>query len=310
MTPARKALDPQTEREVASLAHFLTLHALSQSADFDRRALTFQGGTSLALAWASPRFSEDLDFIAGDVRPDQLSDAMHLVAREVQHAIMPFYPGAKVELVDRSGAGKQLATFQINVSLPDTLGKVKVKTEFWQVPKGKADQYEGVHRALAPKGGATLHTTVRPIFNVATPRQIFYDKLNAIAHRGRLKPRDVFDVWYLTTQLHDASADADDRFSADKEFGDVPAFLFSMGYTASLYDRTAYDAIDGLRKFVEMSNAELMASMERGLKPWIAPAMWNAMWPHTVEEMVDVTKRHCAMAVAVLIANRPSVDAT
>ncbi|WP_454740378.1 nucleotidyl transferase AbiEii/AbiGii toxin family protein [Cupriavidus necator] len=244
MAPSRKALDPQTEREVASLAHFLTLNALSQSADFDRHSLTFQGGTSLALAWASPRFSEDLDFIAGNVRPEQLSEAMHLVAREVQHAIVPFYPGAKVDLADKSGKGKQLAMFQIGITLPDVVGKVKVKTEFWQVPPDKAAHYEGVHRTLAPSGGATLYTTVRPIFNVATPKQIFFDKLNAIAHRGRLKPRDVFDVWFLTTQLRDGSAETGQAFNADKVFGDVPEFLTWMDNTAALYDQTAFDAIE------------------------------------------------------------------
>lgn len=305
MTPARKALDPQTERDVASLAHFLTLNALSQSTDFDRRSLTFQGGTSLALAWASPRFSEDLDFIAGDVRPEQLSEAMQLVAREVQHAITPFYPGATVDLADKSGKGKQLAMFQIGITLPDTVGKVKVKTEFWQVPQDKAAHYEGVHRALAPKGGATLYTTVRPIFNVATPRQIFYDKLNAIAHRGRLKPRDVFDVWYLTTQLRDASVELSEQLNADKEFGDVPEFLAAMENTAALYDQTAFGAIAGLQDLVNKSNEELMANMEVGLKPWIAPAMWNAMWPQTVQEMVNVTKRHCSRAIEILLENAP-----
>lgn len=306
MTPTRKALDPQTERDVASLAHFLTLNALSQSTDFDRRALTFQGGTSLALAWASPRFSEDLDFIAGDIRPDQLSEAMQLVAREVQHAIIPFYPGATVDLADKSGNGKQLAMFQIGITLPDTVGKVKVKTEFWQVPLDKAAHYEGVHRALAPKGGATLYTTVRPIFNVATPRQIFYDKLNAIAHRGRLKPRDLFDVWYLSTQLRDfSSAEAIAQINADKEFGDVPEFLSAMENTAALYDQTAFDAIAGLQDLVSKSNEELMASMELGLKPWIAPAMWSAMWPQTVQEMVIVTKQHCSRAIEILIENAP-----
>ncbi|WP_042875580.1 nucleotidyl transferase AbiEii/AbiGii toxin family protein [Cupriavidus necator] len=305
MAPSRKALDPQTEREVASLAHFLTLNALSQSADFDRHSLTFQGGTSLALAWASPRFSEDLDFIAGNVRPEQLSEAMHLVAREVQHAIVPFYPGAKVDLADKSGKGKQLAMFQIGITLPDVVGKVKVKTEFWQVPPDKAAHYEGVHRTLAPSGGATLYTTVRPIFNVATPKQILFDKLNAIAHRGRLKPRDVFDVWFLTTQLRDGSAETGQAFNADKVFGDVPEFLAWMDNTAALYNQTAFDAITGLQDLVEKPNEELMASMEVGLKPWIAPAMWNAMWPQTVQEMVDVTKLHCSRAVTILIENAP-----
>ncbi|WP_342051212.1 MULTISPECIES: nucleotidyl transferase AbiEii/AbiGii toxin family protein [unclassified Cupriavidus] len=306
MTPTRKALDAHTERDLASLAHFLTLNALSQSIDFDRRALTFQGGTSLALAWASPRFSEDLDFIAGDVGPEQLSEAMQLVARQVQHAITPFYPGATVDLLDKSGKGKQLAMFQIGIALPNTVGKVKVKTEFWQVPPDKAANYEGVQRALAPKGGPTLYTTVRPIFNVATPRQIFYDKLNAIAHRGRLKPRDVFDVWYLTTQLRDPSAEAVEQINADKEFGDVPEFLLAMENTAALYDQTAFDAIAGLQHLVSTSNEEMMAEMELGLKPWIAPAMWSAMWPQTVQEMVDVTKRHCSHAVEILIGNAPA----
>lgn len=306
MTSVRRGLDPQTEREVASLAHFLTLNALSQSADFDRRALTFQGGTSLALAWASPRFSEDLDFVAGDVRPEQLSEAMHLVARQVQHAIQPFYPGATVDLGDKSGKGKQLAMFQIGISLPEVIGKVKVKTEFWQVTPDKAAHYEGVNRALSPAGGATLYTTVRPIFNVATPRQIFFDKLNAIAHRGRLKPRDVFDVWYLSTQVRQSSEEPDAAAGIDGVFADVPGFLDSMHSTAALYDRTGFEAISGLQEFVDMPEEEIMSHMETGLKPWIAPAMWNSMWPGTVREMVDVTKRQCSRAIKVLEENGPA----
>jgi hypothetical protein len=291
---------------VASLAHFLTLNALSQSADFHRHALTFQGGTSLALAWASPRFSEDLDFIAGGVGPQQLSEAMHLVAREVQRAIAPFYPGAQVDLADKSGNGKQLAMFQVGVTLPGVVGKVKVKTEFWQVTSDKADHYQRVHRSLAPAGGATLYTTVRPIFQVATPKQIFFDKLNAIAHRGRLKPRDVFDVWFLTTQLRQGAGEGPEAFDAAAVFADVPEFLESMDNTAALYNQTGAEAIPGLQGFVDMPLAEVMKSMESGLRPWIAPAMWNSMWPHTVQEMVEVTKRHCSRAIDLLVENGPA----
>ncbi|QYY33613.1 nucleotidyl transferase AbiEii/AbiGii toxin family protein (plasmid) [Cupriavidus pinatubonensis] len=291
---------------MASLAHFLTLNALSQSADFHRHALTFQGGTSLALAWASPRFSEDLDFIAGGVRPEQLSEAMHLVAREVQRAIAPFYPGAQVDLADKSGNGKQLAMFQIGVTLPGVVGKVKVKTEFWKVPDEKAAQYQRVHRALAPAGGASLYTTVRPIFQVATPKQIFFDKLNAIAHRGRLKPRDVFDVWFLTTQLRQGAEESPEAFDAAAVYADVPEFLESMDNTAALYDQAGTEAIPGLQAFVEMPMEEVMAHMETGLRPWIAPAMWNSMWPDTVRQMVDVTKLQCSRAIKLLVENGPA----
>lgn len=58
--PGRRFMRPVVEKE---LLHYDILFALDREKLLDR--LTFQGGTSLRLCHGAPRFSEDLDFVAG-----------------------------------------------------------------------------------------------------------------------------------------------------------------------------------------------------------------------------------------------------
>lgn len=271
-----KPLDAETERDVAALTHALVIDGIARRTNWTIKELVFQGGTSLALAWNSPRFSEDLDFVVA--KGLNLSDEMRKVARHVEEGLMPHYPGARLDLKDKVRPEKQNGVFYFDVVLAGVLGNVKVKAEFWQVDPEKVIEYQGTYSQIDGR------CNVKPMFAVATPEQLYIDKINAIANRDRLKWRDLFDLWFLKTQQGK-------RIS--EKLDEPEKFVEMLEACASLYDKTARDAIDGLQRFTDKDTDSLVELAETQLKPWLPDYMWSRIWPDTVREMAVLAKTEC-----------------
>lgn len=70
---------------VKEILHYEILYALTQSGAAAQ--LTFQGGTALRLCYQGTRYSEDLDFAAGDAfKPDAMVPFADLLRREIGDA--------------------------------------------------------------------------------------------------------------------------------------------------------------------------------------------------------------------------------
>lgn len=264
MATPQRHLSPAEHRQIASESHLLVLDGLACKTSWSVEDVVFQGGTSLALAWNSPRFSEDLDFVA---RNDlKLSEAMQTIGQHVQEKLNEKYPGAIVEIKEK-GEG-QNSNFMVAVSLPNVLGKVKIKTEFWKVDNEHIQSYDGSIKEVAARGNIT------PTVPVASPDQIFADKMVALGARPRLKWRDVFDVWYLDGIGHANVAQNPQQF------------ITYFENTLAMYNTAPDDVKHKWQELLNTPNDELVQLASRDLQPWISQQLWETLEGNKVEQMV------------------------
>lgn len=270
------------QRLIASEGHVWILDGLSQKTSWKVEDIVFQGGTSLALAWDSPRFSEDLDFVA---RSDlDFISSMKKVAKHLQNGLQHNFLGASVKLKfkeeENPHQADQNMVFTFVISIPNVLGNVKIKTEFWKVAPELIKSYDGEYRLLAKRG------TVKPLFGVASQEQIFFDKLIALGGRERLKWRDIFDLWYLDA----AGVPQAEQLKPEK-------FVEYLENTLSLYNTAPQKINDNWVNLLNRSNEEIVGLAERDLKPWLSEDLWGKLYPKEVENMVLSMKEKLKLAV-------------
>jgi hypothetical protein len=186
----------------------MLLDSLMASGSWDSDSLRFQGGTSLSLVYGSPRFSEDLDFIAGSF--SGLNRMLSGAANRMKQTLRTALPGAEVKFGRRdedpeSFEAKNPRTFTVTVSHADWHRAVKIKVEFWVCDPAAVAAYEAKvlpARVLAAALDKNpLRTVISPVLvPAATLEEICVDKLHALVGRQYLKHRDVFDLFWLEQQ--------------------------------------------------------------------------------------------------------------
>lgn len=279
MAPKQVPLTPDLERRVASEAHWFALAALNRESGLGLDSLVFQGGTSLALAYASPRFSEDLDFLLAREKADDLGRTVDRVGRHVEDNLQIQWPGVKVSVKSRVRDDNPNALFHLSVALPGVLGHVLVKLEFWRIPQVQLAPYLKAHTPLHhPPRVAT-------IAGVARPEQLLVDKITALAHRDRLKWRDLFDLWFLLAK----NGEPRRLLASAAQLGE------RLGQSGALYGKTGADTAEGLQRFLAIPEEDIIRRAEQGLKPWLTPELWAQLWPDTVAVMAQ-TARQAARA--------------
>ena len=168
--------------------------------------IIFQGGTALRWVYGGMRFSEDLDFVTN------LSKAAieKILRGAFQHTergcIAQFGPG-QME-VKRTGKRKE-ATKLFYVYRPEAeRERIAVKLEFETLKAGHQPEFvRFVLRDLPLVGGLiTAGRLIMPysssVLVAETPQEIFSDKIRALYERKYLKGRDVYDIWWMRTQLN------------------------------------------------------------------------------------------------------------
>lgn len=178
--------------------HVAVLEALMASRRWQPGDLIFQGGTSLHLAHGSPRYSEDLDFLVkSSLKLASVSEAM-----QARLASMPWVPLDMALSVSAPKPNKNPHTFDVSLLGPSVVGAVRVKVELWQAPTDAmqplAVVVAPVRLIVGPAAGAQAFVPT------LSQQEIFVDKVFAVAARRYLKPRDVFDLWWLQQQRGDA----------------------------------------------------------------------------------------------------------
>lgn len=148
------------------------------------KKLIFKGGTALRLAYQSPRFSDDLDFSAkGKI---SLSEA-----RKVLDDICLKFPQVKIEefYAKRFAIFALLKIKETFLNYPFTL-KVEISTraERWLINKNFTLKVLG-----------TDASNLSALAQIADLNHILSDKYDAV--KRRKKPRDFFDIWYISQLL-------------------------------------------------------------------------------------------------------------
>ncbi len=164
------------------------LHAVSRY----RRALVFKGGTALYKFHGLDRFSEDLDFVHGKRRLD-LEKVRDRVVRSCEllglGCVLGRFDRYRNEInMDLSfrgplydGRKESLTRVAFNVSLRES--PQEVETSFHTSPYREVPAFE-------------LH--------VMSAREMMAEKVRAIMTRD--KPRDVYDLWFLSRKRVDLDA--------------------------------------------------------------------------------------------------------
>lgn len=195
----RRPITPEEKHLWAEMAQLLLLEALSESSGWSSKDLIFHGGTALHLAWSSPRFSEDLDFLMNRDLLATMGDTMRGAVERMQRHILRLDAGLKVELKDKSSS--RMGRFTIALSKVGVIGKAIVKSEFWGVNDEYLAQYKMSQRVpIMPESMTANGMLVRlhcPL-PTATMDSIFVDKLVAMANRPYTKWRDIFDLWWIS----------------------------------------------------------------------------------------------------------------
>ena len=189
MSAKKRTLSSQEEAQWREVLQTATLAALMNSRRWEPGDLAFRGGTSLHLAHGSTRFSEDLDFLVrGGLSLKGLS-------REV-HKKLALPPGVPADLsvsVSPSKDERNPHSFYVTLAGPQVLGSAKVKVELWQAPSAALSPLVLKVSTIRSSAGQAFVPTL-------TLEEIFADKVYALGGRDRIKPRDVFDVWWLCEQ--------------------------------------------------------------------------------------------------------------
>ncbi len=149
--------------------------------------LAFQGGTCLHMAHGSARFSEDLDFmIRGGVSLDGLAGAIQRRLR-----LPPGTPQDLAISVTPGRGERNPHAFMVTLSGPGVIGSAKVKIELWQTDAAIMKSLQIMVSTITSPAG--IQTFVPAI----TLDEIVAAKVYALGARDHLKPRDVFDLWWL-----------------------------------------------------------------------------------------------------------------
>ncbi len=146
------------------------------------RYLIFKGGTALRLTYSSPRFSEDLDFsLTKDVLKGKFSSL-------VKKIITPFSDLSLTDLEEKHYT--YLAEIKVTPNYLPYPFRIKV-----EISKREIKHYQWELRLLSSPA-----TVVQVMGQVATLKQIYKDKLACL--KGRTKPKDLFDLWYVCQKLN------------------------------------------------------------------------------------------------------------
>lgn len=201
---AKRRLMPDEVSDLRQALQIAVLDALMASRRWQPGELIFQGGTGLHLAHGSPRYSEDLDFL---VESSLNLDALGKAIQGRLGAIDWLPVGTALTASEGKGENNPRRIVTI-LAGPEVIGTVRVSVELWQTAAMAMSSVKFVVAAVRmARGPAAGIQTFVPTAELA---EIFADKVFALGGRPYLKPRDVFDLQWLSAHENIGPITADD----------------------------------------------------------------------------------------------------
>lgn len=271
---AKRVLSAAESFALRQSLQVVTLDALMASRRWSPGDLIFQGGTSLHLAHGSPRFSEDLDFLVGS------SLNLDAIAESTRKGLAgtAWIPKDADLTVTKAKEGKNLHSFVVSIGGEQVLGAVRVKIELWRTDPttmaGIKTVVSPVRLASGPGAG------MQAFVPTAQTSEIYADKVFALVARPYLKPRDIFDLHWLTqNEEHVCSVD-DLRVRLATYPNETPA-----GWLAKA----------GARRAELMESAALV---QKDLQRWL-PSSWP-LTSAAVAQMLEAAVQALDLGVALM----------
>lgn len=275
-------LSPVIEKEIV---HYEVLQSLSKHGLLDD--LAFQGGTCLRLCYGSERYSEDLDFAAGDAFDDLDIDSF---GKALESDLLKTYDvrvrvKAPAPLDDSGGVGMRRWTIIVDTAeeRPDIPAQ-RIKLEIASVPSHTSTvrQVNLNYPGLPSSYGQTL-------VRCQEIEEIMADKLFSFAvTEGYVRHRDLWDIpWLATRPLFDIAA--------------VPA-LFEMKHGDYRCDRPIADVVAAgrARAAATIDSSKFLEQMRRFLAPGAyGRTVASAEYREAMRAHVDGAYRDVARALGI-----------
>lgn len=167
--------------------------------------IIFQGGTALRWVYGAARFSEDLDFVT-TLSIEKLNIILSgSYTKILNSCIAQFGPGQMEQQVKKSRKSA-LKTFWI-YRPNDQRERIAVKIEFELLKSSEQPDLQfHVLRDLPQVAGLVSSGELflpytSSIIVAETPEEILSDKIRALFERKYIKGRDIYDVWWMVSQL-------------------------------------------------------------------------------------------------------------
>ena len=155
------------------------LENLSKSELSER--VIFYGGTAIRLAYKGPRFSEDLNFIfKNQTKKD---------AKELENILNKVSKNNEGILLEEIHDKRNTLFGLVHISNPLLKHSIRIKLEISK----KAHKQESAYIMLNSPA-----SILNPIIRTSTLKSLIQNKLLAIKMRN--KPRDWFDLWFLSSK--------------------------------------------------------------------------------------------------------------
>jgi len=167
--------------------------------------IIFQGGTALRWVYGGMRFSEDIDFVTPLFRKEIESILANIYTKTLNACIAQFGPGLAEQQIKKSRKSAFKAFF---VYRPEAQReRIAVKLEFEMLKQAQQPEFE--HHILRElplvaslvTGGQLVLPYTSSIILAETPGEILSDKIRALFERRYIKGRDIYDIWWIVTQL-------------------------------------------------------------------------------------------------------------
>jgi len=147
-------------------------------------ALVFKGGTALRLAYGSPRFSDDLDFsLVRQLSSEQFVDIVNVIANRYPSITLP---DTKVKHFT------YFASFRVEQDFLPLPFRIKV-----EISKRKANWQES--KDYMTKQLKSPVTNLLVLAKTITLERAYLEKQKLVKDRNQ--GRDIYDLWWLTSQL-------------------------------------------------------------------------------------------------------------
>lgn len=198
----KRTFTPAQWLHLTELAHSAALAGLTTTKRWALGEIKFQGGTSLHLVHGSPRYSEDLDFLA---KTDMgLQSALLGTLTHIRSSFAREFPQMAVTLKTRDEEGadtpRNPRVFTFAISEPDWHQTLKVKVEFYIVEETAIAAYQSTVMPIRPVS-TQMRVDIPPAYiETGDLSEILVDKIYALGDRKRIKERDLFDLWWICSQ--------------------------------------------------------------------------------------------------------------
>lgn len=275
----KRSLSQTEERTLRAELQAATLAALMDSRRWEPGDIAFQGGTSLHLAHGSARFSEDLDFmIRGGLSTDKLAKELGRRLKRPLSAASDLALSVTAHKGDRNPHH-----FYVTLSGPTVLGSVKVKVELWQTNDAALRSLQLLVSTVATPTSQTFVPTL-------TLSEIFCDKVYALGARERIKPRDLFDLWWLVQKGQTGCS--------------PPSLLMRLEIYPAPSGRATDTAARWLQnaalRLTELGNVDLKNKVTKDLARWL-PSFWPVN-ETVVEQMIAIAVAQLTQGIQIMQA--------